>query len=367
MKKIVKKINQAALFSLLSFLIIGIIFAFRAFFVKADSSQNLSGWMWGGTEEKNDEIINGNETGVGWISLNSSDCDQDGNNFLDVACGGNNQTTPIANYGVNVPLNGGLVTGYGWSENLGWIDFNPQDHCKKAGGYPAASCQDPDGGNGGVSIENFPGKLVGWARAVGISQESVSNNSGGWDGWIKMYDAQIDASGNVTGYAWNQENASGGLGWLNFNGARIKTEGQLLICPDNETIKVGSTLKLTAYYYTNTLALPSCSNASNDVSYTKVDANWVSSDSDIVSILPSTEMASEVNVLGKKKGKVNIEASCSKNGKNLKANALVTVIDDIIPCIGDDSCKIRTCKGNYCYDQCGNKYSGTRNCSWTEQ
>lgn len=41
---------------------------------------------------------------VGWISFNKSNCDSDGNGFVDVACGGDNTTTAIANYKVMTDL-----------------------------------------------------------------------------------------------------------------------------------------------------------------------------------------------------------------------------------------------------------------------
>jgi hypothetical protein len=50
----------------------------------------FSGWAW------NDAI--------GWISFNASNCDTDANGFLDVACGGNNSSTPVVAYRVKLKI-----------------------------------------------------------------------------------------------------------------------------------------------------------------------------------------------------------------------------------------------------------------------
>lgn len=168
--------------------------------IKAGTSENISGWIWGGSEEFNDGSISGNESGVGWVSTNNTN----------PGAGGG------ISYGLNIPQDG-KVTGYIWSENVGWIDFNPQDkgHCGWA--YSAASCVNPYGnGNGGVYRSG--GSLTGWARIVGIAQQSAVGNSGGWDGWVKMdagngYSVAIDGSGNMSGSAW-----AGELGGIKFSG-----------------------------------------------------------------------------------------------------------------------------------------------------
>ncbi|MEA3449547.1 MAG: hypothetical protein U9Q85_01010 [Patescibacteria group bacterium] len=63
-----------------------------------------------GTEEFSGMAWNGNNdnTGIGWISFNSIDCDVDTNNFVDVACGGDNTSDTIFDYkamstGFNTP------------------------------------------------------------------------------------------------------------------------------------------------------------------------------------------------------------------------------------------------------------------------
>jgi hypothetical protein len=91
--------------------------------VSAGTIDSISGWLWSGSESISDAVINGNETGLGWISMNSSDCDTDGNGTIDTAsCG--TVGSPIANYGVNVPSSNGTLSGYAWSEHFGWISFN---------------------------------------------------------------------------------------------------------------------------------------------------------------------------------------------------------------------------------------------------
>lgn len=190
---------------------------------KAGLNKSGAGWLWGGSEEISDGVINGNETGLGWISFNSVNCDSDNNNFVDEVCGGsNNATSPLIDYGVNIPLDNRTLNSdnlnnnsasYAWSENLGWISFNPDD---------VAGCPDS-------APENCPARrqgniLDGWARILSIKNAGM--NAGGWEGWIRLkgmaqdgspYGVSID-QGNLRllGYAWSDE-----LGWIDFSRAII--------------------------------------------------------------------------------------------------------------------------------------------------
>lgn len=164
---------------------------------------DAKGWPWGGSDDGA-----GKNTGVGWVSLNSSD----------PGAGG-------SSYAVNVPPFDAPVTGYAWSENLGWIDFNPQDHCTTgiadATHYKAASCVVPVGYNvGSGGVKRSGNNLVGWARFVGIAQESANGNSGGFDGWIGLgigsgFDVGIAADGKMSGNGWSE------LGAINFLGQAV--------------------------------------------------------------------------------------------------------------------------------------------------
>lgn len=174
--------------------------------VKIQAAGNTAGWLWGGSEETSDGTINGNESGVGWISMSGT------------------------NYGVTIPTDNTAVTGYAWAnasdvpnssvsheENgLGWIQFDPApDNARYPGcGYPAAPC------NGVMRNDD---NLEGWARFVSIKDALAANNSGGWEGWIKMrgpnYGVQISkmlgvGSGSHT-YAWSNE-----LGAIDFGQAQ---------------------------------------------------------------------------------------------------------------------------------------------------
>ncbi|MDD3487080.1 MAG: hypothetical protein PHF35_01720 [Candidatus Moranbacteria bacterium] len=160
--------------------------------IQAGSSDSVTGWLWGGTD---DGV--GNTTNVGWISANST-----------------NTGAPVS-YGINVPSSDGNVSGYAWSENIGWISFNSSDLT----GCPLGTCNARREGD----------YLKGWARIIGIKTELVAGNSGGWEGWISLddkngtnkYGIQISkmlgvGSGSHT-YAWSDE-----LGWIDFGQAKVK-------------------------------------------------------------------------------------------------------------------------------------------------
>ena len=107
--------------------------AFAVVSVVRTNAASVTGWLWGGSEEAADATINGNETGLGWISMSSKNCDTDSNGVND-ACdlsgdGLVNATdfTAMVSYGVDIPSDNSAITGTAWSPNLGAISFNTAD------------------------------------------------------------------------------------------------------------------------------------------------------------------------------------------------------------------------------------------------
>ncbi|MBI4068349.1 fibronectin type III domain-containing protein [Candidatus Kaiserbacteria bacterium] len=120
---------------------------------------------------------------IGWISLNSGD----------------SGTCASSVYGLT--LAGSSITGYAWSENVGWIQFGGLS------GFPAGS--GTTASNATVSGSN----IVGWARALSYSD----SQAGGWDGWISLsgtgYGLTLVNNTQIIGYAWGDTN----LGWISFS------------------------------------------------------------------------------------------------------------------------------------------------------
>jgi|GEM_PF-3102873 len=130
---------------------------------------------------------------IGWISFNNTS-------------GGGG-----TNYGVKIDALSGDFSGYAWSENIGWISFNRVD----TGDPPSAPFND---GSGPIARYNLTTReITGWARVLA--------NGNGWDGWIRFCDssvpkcsaanqiAKIDTSGDWQGWAWSDIVA----GWINLN------------------------------------------------------------------------------------------------------------------------------------------------------
>lgn len=189
-----------------SFIIISFILAFVFSFLPfekamAGASDNVSGWAW--------------SENIGWISFNSSNCDSDDDgssddvNFSNCPVG-----QPVADYGVSVDLAGtGDFSGYAWSENIGWISFEPASVV----GCPSGSCQ---------ANLNASNEVTGWARACSVFQSGCSgalaSNLGGWDGWIHLQGANYQVVYNsgtkeLSGFAFGDGNAVGVFGWISFN------------------------------------------------------------------------------------------------------------------------------------------------------
>jgi hypothetical protein len=95
------------------------------------------------------------------------------------------------NSNVTVDSTTGDITGFVWSDDLGWIDF------------------DNNGDTGGASVNLTTGKISGLAYVV---------NS---DGFIDFTNFNSNAtvnlsSGGITGYAWSND-----VGWIDFSSARV--------------------------------------------------------------------------------------------------------------------------------------------------
>ncbi len=136
---------------------------------KAAATDNVRGFAW--------------SSNIGWISFNSLNCDTNDNGFIDtdamvLGCGGNDDvTTPSIDYGVNLDLGGtNNLSGYAWSENIGWISFEAAD----VAGCPSGTCQPRLVG----------ADFYGWARAL--------SNGGGWDGWISLNSENCDIAGGIS-------------------------------------------------------------------------------------------------------------------------------------------------------------------------
>jgi len=195
---------------------------------KSGADDNVYGWAW--------------SESIGLISFNSTNCDTDSNGFIDEACGGDNTTTPVVDYGVNIDPNTGLFSGYAWAgggknlddspaETIGWIRFDLPSDARYTNGYPAppyySACMDLPGD--GQDCDGVGAYTVsGWARAcVGTANpttcESGSNpTAGGWDGWIKLrgtWENGIFLNKNTSefeGWAWGGDDAEI-FGWISFN------------------------------------------------------------------------------------------------------------------------------------------------------
>jgi len=117
---------------------------------------------------------------IGWISFNST-------------TGGG-----ATDYGVDIDSSSGVFSGYAWSENIGWISFNEAELV----GCPVDTCQ--------AKLDGLTDEVSGWARAL--------NYGDGWEGWIRLRDTSYGVSWNsgnqeMEGWAWSD----GVVGWISFN------------------------------------------------------------------------------------------------------------------------------------------------------
>jgi hypothetical protein len=132
----------------------------------------------------------------------------------------------------------GALSGYAWSENIGWINFGPN------------SC--------GTQATLSGGALTGWAQAVA--------NGSGWDGCISLsgsspaYGVTL-SSGAFNGYAWGSDV----VGWLSFNCATGGPTGNNICATSNYKVSyAGASPSCTLSAAPN----PAATNSSFTLNYT---------------------------------------------------------------------------------------------------
>lgn len=298
--------------------------------VQAGTGENGAGWLGGWSDDGA-----GNSTGVGWISANN----------INPGAGG------VVSYGVNIPSTDGPLSGYAWSENIGWVSFNAAD----VSGCPSGTCNAVRTGN----------NLAGWARIVGIKDALAAGNSGGWQGWAKLSGANYgvtinNATGTLSGYAWSDE-----LGYISFSRASITQTPSLIVCPSSATLTLGSSSQLTAYYIPG--GTISCSDTTGATNVTSdLGTTWTSNNGAIVSVDNGGQKGKITgSSLG---GPINVNAAYS----SLTASSAVTVIplpafcgDGIVnggeEC--DDGASNGPCPAN-CSDSC--TVNSCSNANWKE-
>jgi hypothetical protein len=128
---------------------------------------------------------------IGWISLSGS------------------------GYGVSI-AGDRTISGYAWSDNIGWIKFGGLSS------FPTGS------GTTGANASLTGSNITGWARAcAGTSAgdcSSMTSRSDGWDGWIALsgtgYGPSLSGT-SFSGYSWGDTN----LGWISWNAAATTFQG----------------------------------------------------------------------------------------------------------------------------------------------
>src|SRR6056297_3103736 len=169
-----------------------------------------------------------------------------------------------AQFSSDVPL-----TGYAWSDNVGWIQFdapgdpvvvepdgdnnNMSDITGYAWNESASSTAtstlgvgwikfgglgtSPEGGSSDAQLNLLNGQITGWARAcVAAANPDCTGGAhptaGGWDGWIKLSDTSVPVYGPVAasstntieGFSWGSTAVSGAtasssvIGWISWSG-----------------------------------------------------------------------------------------------------------------------------------------------------
>ena len=160
----------------------------------ADGVGNVFGYAW--------------SDNIGWIKMNSC-ADQDFNGVGDncVLVGGQNWGVTINNGGT---MGGqGTLSGYAWSDNIGWINFGGLTGPNGSG--PVAT----------MTLSGNTGTFSGWAKAI-----NGGDANSGYEGWVSLAGANYlspttggtggvtynKSTGKIVGYAWGGDV----IGWIQF-------------------------------------------------------------------------------------------------------------------------------------------------------
>ena len=116
---------------------------------------------------------------IGWISFNCT----------------NQDTCGSVDYGVDIAQDG-IFSGHAWSEHVGWISFNASD----LSGCPSGTCQ--------AEMNLGTGEISGWAKVL-TSDEWISLR-----GTTPDYGLSLNmATKKFEGWAWGSDV----VGWVSFN------------------------------------------------------------------------------------------------------------------------------------------------------
>lgn len=159
------------------------------------------------------------------------------------------------NYGVRVDPSTGAISGWAWSDNIGWISFNESTGC------PDAPCS--------PSMDMEDGYWSGWAKVVAGSEVATD----GWDGWVSLscknhdficlnpYRVQFSpVTGDISDenrFAWGADIA----GWINFWDVTLDVSQSVVSLTASPTMVMGGDSSTLTWWSENTT---SCTASSSD-------------------------------------------------------------------------------------------------------
>lgn len=159
-------------------------FSKQSFSISGSTDVPVKGYMW--------------TDNIGWMILSSKICDTNNNGQYDsgdVAPSGCPTSGTAVAFGVLHDTITGNLSGYAWSDHVGWISFNETSGC------PSGTCQP----------KIVSDKIQGWVKA-----KTADGN--GWDGWISLGKQSGDTitygptrtGDDFFGYPWGSEV----VGWV---------------------------------------------------------------------------------------------------------------------------------------------------------
>lgn len=237
----------------------------------APDEGNVYGFAWMGTGIDNPNISEG---GGGWLKFN---CEPD-------FCGSTRRP-----WGVKLdfsrPSIYGTLTGNAWSNNYGYLSFDP---------VRVKSCWEttpssPKFVARAINLDNYDPalgqtrKFIGWAKF--IAGDDVADD--GWDGCVSFsgadYGVEVDiATGDLTGWAWGSDV----VGWISFKNpecpfcdtsVNLPGTASINFWADDETVAEGGSTRLNWEAFNSPAkSVVACDTYSNTSNY----RHWMSEGGD---------------------------------------------------------------------------------------
>ncbi len=244
--------------------------------------------------------------------------------------------------------NASFLTGYAWSDNMGWIKFGDLL------GFPSTV------GTTASDAKIVGNNIVGWARACigtkfGDCSTMENTTTGDWNGWISFkgtgYGVSVDNDGNLSGYA-------SGFDMIDFTGVKLSQAIVPQTVATSTIVNVIASPSVTVNFYITPSPITILSGASTTLYWSSTNADSCSFKKGEDAFNTGVTATSGSVTSGILNNTTSFSATCSNSDHSATKTTSLTV-NVAPPCKGVTACN-PTSWGEY--GSCGLNGVKTRTC-----